>query len=58
MEEPTCLKCSAAAGPERSMLRCPICFRYTCDKCVLTRGGRSFCSVHCADLYFFGDEEQ
>jgi len=39
------------------LIKCPICFKYVCDDCSVNRHGRIFCSKICADLFFFGDEE-
>ncbi len=42
---------------ERSLKKCPICFKHFCDECATNRGGRLFCSKICSDYFFFGEEE-
>ncbi len=46
-----------ASDDEKTLQKCPICFRYFCEDCAVNRGGRLFCSKQCADFYFYGEEE-
>lgn len=54
--ERTCYRCGIG-DDERSIKKCVMCFRFYCQECETDRGGRSFCSKQCAELFFFGDEE-
>ena len=42
---------------ELELYKCPICFKSTCDGCANRAFGRVFCSRRCADLFFFGDDD-
>ena len=57
MPEPT--TCSKCSKPEdrRPLTKCPICHKMVCDDCRYNVSGRWFCSSHCADFFFFEDEE-
>ncbi len=55
-EKRSCSLCSEY-NPLRDVYLCPSCLKYVCDACCYRFGGRPFCSKHCADYYFFGDEE-
>jgi len=39
------------------LYKCPICFKYVCEEHVHRMSGREFCTVGCAQYFFFGDEE-
>lgn len=53
----TCTKCGK--GDERgSLTLCPICHKMVCDDCRYSTSGRWFCSVHCADYFFFEEEDE
>ena len=52
-----CLGCQKDEQ-ETSLQKCPICFKWVCDNCANRAFGRSFCSKRCADLFFFGDEDE
>ena len=56
MEKKSCSKC-AASGERVHLVKCPICHKAVCETCVFNRGGRLFCSVFCADYFFFEEEE-
>jgi hypothetical protein len=49
-----CHKCNASED-EKTLKKCPVCFKYFCQDCATNRGGRLFCSKYCADFFFFGD---
>jgi hypothetical protein len=51
-----CIKCEAT-DQDRSLNKCPICFRLTCDNCGHRAMGRVFCEKKCADQFFFGDDD-
>jgi len=51
-----CSKCGIS-DDKRALTKCPICHKMICDECRCNVGGRYFCSNHCADFYFFDDEE-
>ena len=51
-----CCNCNTS-DEETELKKCPICFKFFCGECATNRGGRLFCSKHCADFYFYGDEE-
>jgi hypothetical protein len=56
LDQTACATCSATS--ERIVLsRCPICHKSVCEKCLVARGGRTFCSQRCADYFFFDDED-
>jgi hypothetical protein len=56
MEERTCVHCGTSQS-ERRIEKCPMCHRYSCERCSYRRGGKIFCHVACADEFFFGGEE-
>ena len=51
-----CAKCSAA-GAKIQLTMCPICHKQVCEKCLVSKSGRNFCSQYCAEYFFFGDED-
>jgi hypothetical protein len=51
-----CVGC-AKDEQEVELYKCPICFKSACDSCANRAFGRVFCSRRCADLFFFGDDE-
>ena len=55
MEE-KCHHCGATEE-EKTIKKCVMCFRMYCTDCEVDRGGRKFCSKHCSDFFFFGDED-
>ena len=42
---------------DTSLIKCPVCFRYTCFDHSKQRSGRSFCSKSCGDYFFFADDD-
>jgi hypothetical protein len=52
-----CLRCGCSSY-DRRLSRCSICGRFFCRLCGLQRHGKWFCGLHCADLFFFGDEDE
>jgi endogenous inhibitor of DNA gyrase (YacG/DUF329 family) len=42
---------------EVTLLKCPICFKLVCHECGRHEYGRIFCSARCANLFFFGDDD-
>ncbi len=51
-----CLICQAS-DQDKSLNKCPICFKWVCDDCASRSYGRVFCSKSCANQFFFGDED-
>ena len=51
-----CVKCKVT-DDQRSLKKCPICFKYFCEECGVNRSGRWFCSKQCSDFFFFGEDE-
>ena len=43
---------------EVTLLKCPICFKLVCHDCGRHEYGRIFCSARCANLFFFGDDDE
>jgi hypothetical protein len=52
-----CAKCHQDKA-EWQMTQCPLCHEQACDSCKHTQQGRAFCSRHCAESYFFPDDEE
>ena len=51
-----CFKCGKS-DDKGQLTKCPICHKHVCDDCRFNLSGRYFCSNHCADFFFFDDEE-
>ncbi len=51
-----CVGCQASDQDER-LEKCPICFKWVCERCGFRTMGRVFCSKRCSDQFFFGDDE-
>ncbi len=51
-----CIHCGAS-DRERTILRCPICFKGYCEDHQHNLSGRSFCSAKCAEYFFFADPD-
>ena len=51
-----CLKCQKSES-ETQLYRCPICFKHVCADDAFNYSGRIFCDKHCADYFFFADED-
>jgi hypothetical protein len=43
---------------EVTLAKCPICFKWVCQDCGRREYGRVFCSQRCANLFFFGDDDE
>ena len=52
-----CLTCQKS-DVEFTLYKCPICFKWVCDDCGRREYGRLFCSRRCADVFFFGDDDE
>ena len=52
-----CVACNATDQDVR-LAKCPICFKWACERCVVRSYGREFCSRRCADQFFFGDDDE
>jgi hypothetical protein len=53
------MNCVTCQKDERevTLSKCPICFKLICVECAQHAYGRTFCSQRCANLFFFGDDE-
>jgi len=51
-----CTSCSAN-DVDKHLEKCPICFKWVCEGCETHAFGRHFCSKKCADVFFYGDDE-
>ena len=54
----TCSKCGKNDEKTTTLTKCPICHKLVCDECRYNISGRYFCSNHCADFFFFEEEEE
>ena len=52
-----CIHCQKTED-DTHLMKCPICFKFVCEECQVNMHGRGFCSRICADLFFFGDDEE
>jgi hypothetical protein len=52
-----CITCSKS-DEEVTLQKCPICFKWVCYDCGKREYGRTFCSMRCAHLFFFGDDDE
>jgi len=43
---------------EITLSKCPICFKLVCQDCAKREYGRIFCTQRCADMFFFGDDDE
>ena len=55
-EANVCLICKKTED-ETHLHRCPICFKHVCGTDAFNYSGRIFCGKHCADYFFFADED-
>ena len=55
-EADACTVCGKTEA-ETSLLKCPICFKHVCGEHAFHYSGRIFCGKHCADYFFFADED-
>ena len=51
-----CYSCKAS-DLDRTLNKCPICFKLVCDNCSVHAFGRHFCSKKCSDVFFHGDDD-
>lgn len=51
-----CLTCHKTEA-ETALYKCPICFKHVCAEDAFNYSGRIFCGKHCADYFFFADED-
>jgi len=51
-----CIHCERSVDETR-LEKCPICFKRFCRDHGHEMSGRSFCSKHCAQHFFFGDPD-
>jgi hypothetical protein len=54
--ETRCAVCEKDLDQAR-LIKCPMCFKYVCEEHLHRMAGREFCSVGCAQYFFFGDED-
>jgi hypothetical protein len=51
-------QCSDCKGEfPYALARCPGCRKSVCEACAYRMGGTTFCSVDCANAFFFGGQE-
>ncbi len=53
---PRCRTCKAKQN-EKFLTLCVVCKKYFCDPDSYPYGGKVFCGKTCANLFFFGEEE-
>jgi endogenous inhibitor of DNA gyrase (YacG/DUF329 family) len=51
-----CFSCNVSET-ERTLNKCPICFKWACEGCSTHAFGRHFCSKKCSDVFFHGDDD-
>jgi len=51
-----CVHCGLLAG-DGMLERCVSCRSHFCQRCAHRWNGKRFCSRACAELFFFGDED-
>ena len=51
-----CVTCKKTEN-ETTLRKCAVCHKYYCDEHAFLYSGRSFCSKHCADYFFFADPD-
>jgi len=37
--------------------KCVVCHKYYCHSCAVRRYGKFFCAKECAEIFFFGGDE-
>lgn len=42
---------------DAELSKCPICFRAYCKDCAYLFSGRTFCSQHCGEYFFFSNPD-
>lgn len=53
---PECTACQKTADQAR-LEKCAVCFKHFCEEHVYNYSGRTFCSKHCAEYFFFADPD-
>jgi hypothetical protein len=57
-----CMVCFRILNPTPltadTLEKCPLCQGWFCSRCLVRRGGRSFCEQRCGDTYFFAGEDE
>ena len=38
--------------------KCPMCHKYFCDNCRYNFGGKDFCTAHCGNEFFWGEDDE
>ncbi|HEV7501034.1 MAG TPA: hypothetical protein VGQ33_13565 [Vicinamibacteria bacterium] len=51
-----CVTCNAS-DVDKHLEKCPICFKWVCEACETHAFGRHFCTKKCADVFFYGDDD-
>lgn len=57
VNDPQCVTCQRT-DQETDLQKCPVCFKYYCGEHTVNYSGRTFCSKHCADYFFFADDDE
>jgi hypothetical protein len=52
-----CEVCEQPKKDDDELSRCPICFKSYCRDCAYLFSGRTFCSQHCGEYFFFANPE-
>ena len=55
-DEIVCRTCNKSDS-ETQLYKCPICFKHVCGEHAFNYSGRVFCDKHCADYFFFAEED-
>ena len=56
-EERRCCRCGRVESEGLRLYQCSVCQRWFCRACAARRYGKEFCSVHCSDAFFYGDDD-
>jgi len=56
-KEKVCKTCRRGQAETR-LQKCVICHEYYCYNCRIRKFGKLFCSKICAELFFFGGEDE
>jgi hypothetical protein len=57
VKQKACRHCGRTLEVVR-LLRCVVCHEHYCRSCEFRRHGKQFCSRVCANVFFFGDEDE
>jgi hypothetical protein len=54
------MKCEICGAEEEEydLKKCPICHKLFCQDCAVLKGGIRFCSRHCMQFFFYGEDEE